>query len=320
VTVIVPVRNGARFVPTCLQSIGADPYPDGYREILVADNGSTDGSAALAESLGARVLSKPGLAVSWLRNEAVKASSGELLAFIDVDHEIDGGWLSAALDALRDPSVAAAGAPCHPPRNATWVQTMYDAMRDHVESPVDTRWLGAGNFVVRRDAFEGVGGFDAALETCEDVDLCQRLRRSGVRLVNTPYMVNRHFGDPATLSALFRGELWRGRDNLRVSLRGPLSWRDLPSIAVPILWLVVIALVAGALWSGSPLAAGLAATGLGGLALASVARAAGMIRRRGFPAGVQWAQALVVALVYDLARAVSLVVRASHRTRQTVSA
>ena len=317
---IVPVRDGARFVPTCLRSIGADPYPDGYREILVADNGSTDGTVALAESLGARVLSKPGVPVSALRNEAVKASSGDVLAFIDVDHEIDGGWLSAALDALRDPSVAAAGAPCHPPRNATWVQTMYDAMRDHVASPVETRWLGAGNLVVRRKAFEGVGGFDATLQACEDVDLCQRLRRSGARLVNTPHMVNRHFGDPATLAALFRGELWRGRDNLRVSLRGPMAWRDLPSIGVPVLWLLATALAVTALSSGSTLLAGLAAAGFGLLVVASGSRAAGMIRRRRLRPGVQWAQSLIVATVYDAARALSLVVRAGHRTRQTGSA
>ena len=42
-----------------------------------------------------------------------------------------------------------------------------------------------------------------------------------------------HLGDPRTLRALFFGELWRGRDNLKVSLRGPLSLRGLPSLAHP---------------------------------------------------------------------------------------
>jgi hypothetical protein len=59
-------------------------------------------------------------------------------------------------------------------------------------------------------------------------------------------------------------------------------------------------------------------TGLCLVGLSTAARAAGMIRRRGFRAGVEWVQALIVALVYDMARALSLVVRASHRTRQTV--
>ncbi len=319
VTVIVPVRNGARYVATCLGSIASDPYPGQCREIIVADNGSTDETVVLATSLGARVLSKPGVPVSALRNEAVRQSSGDVLAFVDVDHEISPGWLAAAIDALRDPTVAATGAPCHPPPNATWVQTMYDAMRDHVETPVETRWLGAGNLVVRRSAFEDIGGFDATLEACEDVDLCRRLRSSGARLINTPHMVNRHFGDPATLSALFKGELWRGRDNLRVSLRGPVSWRDLPSIVVPMLWLVVTALSVVAMWSRSATVTGVAAIGLCVLGLATGARAAGMIRRRSVPAGLQWAQAVVVSCVYDMARAMSLVVRVTHRTRQTVA-
>jgi hypothetical protein len=132
-------------------------------------------------------------------------------------------------------------------------------------------------------------------------------------------MVNRHFGDPATLSALFKGELWRGRDNLRVSLRGPVSWRDLPSIVVPMLWLVVTALSVAAMWSRSATVTGVAAIGLCVLGLATGARAAGMIRRRSVPAGLQWAQAVVVSCVYDMARAMSLVVRATHRTRQTVA-
>jgi len=316
VTVIVPVRNGARYVATCLGSIASDPYPGQCREIIVADNGSTDETVVLATSLGARVLSKPGVPVSALRNEAVRQSSGDVLAFVDVDHEISSGWLAAALDALRDPTVGAAGAPCHPPSNATWVQTMYDAMREHVEAPVETRWLGAGNLVVRRSTFEGIGGFDATLEACEDVDLCRRLRSSGARLINTPRMVNRHFGDPATLRKLFRGELWRGRDNLRVSLRSPVDWRDLPSVVVPLLWLtsMLTALVAlGLRSSGLLYVVGACFCTLG---LAAGARAAGMIRRRGFAAGVQWAQALAVAIVYDLARGLSLVARATHRTRQ----
>ena len=316
VTVIVPVRNGARFLPTCLGSIASDPYPDGRRELVVADNGSTDGTAELAASLGARVMSKHGVPVSVLRNEGVRQSSGDLLAFIDVDHEIAPGWLAAAVRILNDPRVVAAGAPCHPPPTPTWVQAMYNAMRDHADRPIETRWLGAGNMVVRRSAFEGVGGFDGSLEACEDVDLSRRLRKAGGRLVNTPEMVNQHFGDPATLGELFRGELWRGRDNLRVSLRGPVDWRDLPSVIVPLLWLTSMLTALAALGLRSSGLVYLAGACFCALGLASGARAAGMIRRGGFPVGVRWAQALAVALVYDLARALSLVARATHRTRQ----
>jgi len=316
VTVIVPVRDGARYLGACLAAITADPYPgDARPDIVVADNGSTDGSTEIARALGARVMSKPGVRVSALRNEAAREATCDLLAFIDVDHQIAPGWFSAALTALTDGQVVAAGAPYHSPVNPTWVQVMYDAMRDHPGQATRTRWLGSGNLVVRRAAFDQVGGFDPDLEACEDVDLCRKLRLRGGELVSTPGMVSRHIGDPSSLGALFRGELWRGRDNLRVSLRGPVSWRDVPSIVVPVLWLAVLALAIATVVIRSATIAPFALAGVAALGAASLVRAAGMIRRASLHGAVAWLQALVVALVYDAARGLSLLGLATHRTR-----
>ncbi len=315
VTVIVPVRDGARYLASCLAAIEADPYPAAQREILVADNGSTDGSMEIARSLGARVVLKPGVRVSALRNAAAREAKGDLLAFIDVDHRIAAGWLPAALAALSDSRVVAAGAPYSSPANPTWVQVMYDAMRDHASTTAPTRWLGSGNLVVRKAAFDAINGFDPVLEACEDVDLCRRLRLQGGTLISTPGMVSVHLGDPRTLRELFRGELWRGRDNLRVSLRAPFSWRDLPSVVVPTIWLVVLALGIGAFLVTSRGVASLAGAGAVLVIAASVLRAAGMIRRAALRGPARWVQALVVALVYDAARGLSLLGLATHRTR-----
>jgi hypothetical protein len=50
-------------------------------------------------------------------------------------------------------------------------------------------------------------------------------------------MVSVHYGDPGTLKALFLGELWRGRDSLKVTLRAPLTLRSIPGVAIPLLTL-----------------------------------------------------------------------------------
>jgi hypothetical protein len=68
-------------------------------------------------------------------------------------------------------------------------------------------------------------------------------------------MVNVHHGDPATLGALFRGELWRGRGNLAVSFRSPMTLRELPSAITPIVQLAGLVMLAVALvinWPGRP--------------------------------------------------------------------
>jgi hypothetical protein len=193
---------------------------------------------------------------------------------------------------------------------------MYDAFRDHGEDTIDVEWLGSGNLAVRRDVFLAAGGFDAGLVTCEDVDLCQRLRSGGGRVLHVPRMRTFHHGDPATLKALFVGELWRGRDNLRASLRTSLTWRGLPSIVIPVADLLLIAFAlaglvvvsAGGLW--------VTALALGSVTLLASLRAAVMVRRLRVISVGDAAQALAVAVTYDVARALAPVWHGSHGARR----
>jgi len=317
---VIPVRNDARNLRVCLASILA-AIPDGLDvEILVGDNGSVDDSAQVASAAGARVLTLPGVTVAGIRNIAAREARGDVLAFVDADHALEPGWAGAALAAMEQPGVVAAGAPYHPPAGGTWVQRMYDAFRDHRETPTDVEWLGSGNLVVSRQAFAQAGGFDTRLLTCEDVDLCQRLRQRGGRIVDVPAMRTTHFGDPATLKALFFGELWRGHDNLKTSLRSTPTLRGLPSIAIPV---VNLALVATALvglataFNGGAVAAGLA---VAGTALLASLRALVMVRRLGTRSAVEAVRALAVAVTYDLARALAPLWPGPHAARRRAEA
>jgi glycosyltransferase involved in cell wall biosynthesis len=236
VSFIVPVRNDAARLDACLRSIRRN----GPVEIIVADNGSTDGSVDVARRHGARVIVHADLRVSQLRNRAAESASGEVLAFVDADNEIVPGWTSAALDTLQSGGIGAVGAPYQPPSDGTWVQRAYGCLRGNARGRQDVAWLGSGNLAVTRKTFEALRGFDAALNTCEDVDLCGRIRASGLRVVSDARMESVHHGDPRTLTELFKGELWRGRDNLRVSLRKPLSIAALPSALIPVVDIVML--------------------------------------------------------------------------------
>jgi glycosyltransferase involved in cell wall biosynthesis len=313
VSFIVPVRNDARRLEHCLRSITAGAPAAGQVEVVVADNGSTDESPAVARRAGATVIVLPDIRLGELRNRAVQAARGDVLAFVDADHEIGPDWVPAAIDVLADNRVAAVGAPCRPPSPATWVQRLYDRLRRHPGAQEEVSWLGSGNMAVRRSAFERVGGFDTTLETCEDVDLCRKLRAHGFRLVADARLHNVHFGDPPTLRHVFFGELWRGRDNVRVSLRSPRSWRTLVSAAIPVVNLVALALVVIGLISRTAL----------GLAIAAVAGAAVLILM-GLRASVMvvgapsrdFPQAFAVAAAYELGRALALTARVGYGRRR----
>jgi hypothetical protein len=319
VSVIVPVKNDAKRLRECLSSIKASDYPAERLEILVADNGSTDDSRKVAAGLGARVELFPNIRVSEVRNRAARAATGEVLAFVDADHVLDPDWLAHAIESLSSsPDVGAVGAAYYAPADGTWVQRMYDSFRTRTRGLRRVEWLGSGSLAVWRRVFQQVGGFDSSLETCEDVDFCLRLRGGGHGLWSDSRLRSVHLGDPRTLRALFFGELWRGRDNLRVSLRGPITLRGLPSIVIP----VAILLLIGGVVIGV-VAVAHSAWILGGAVLATLflssLRAARMLSRIRRYDPITIGRALVVALVYDVSRALALVVRAPHHVRQNAS-
>jgi glycosyltransferase involved in cell wall biosynthesis len=313
VSFVVPVRNDALRLQRCLTSIVRNEYPRDLIEIVVVDNESTDASAAAARSVGAIVITSPGDSVAAHRNRGARAALGGVIAFVDSDHEIDSHWIQTAVTVLSEPGVAATGSPYLTQPSPNWVQQQYDGMRSRPLAREDVSWLGSGNFAVKRSAFEGVGGFNAALTACEDVDLCNRLRFAGHRIVADPELRSIHFGDPRTLKALFFGELWRGRDNMRVTFSGPRTFSHLRSVLIPIADLLCLMAGVIALLAGQPAVA----LTLWALAIIPAAIKATFIVRRQLRRGfVTAAQALAVAVVFDMARALALLARGSHRARR----
>ena len=182
ISVIVPVRNGEPWLVGQLRSLVDQDY-DGAWEVVVADNGSTDQSRAVAAAWSERhphircIDAAGAHGAPGARNAAAHLARGELLAFCDSDDEVGPGWLTACSAALRDADVVAGvfdfwslnGQPASPPVPASMGQL-----------PFLPAGLGA-NLAVRRQAFDAVGGFAEDLVTGEDVDLCWRLQIAGYR-------------------------------------------------------------------------------------------------------------------------------------------
>ena len=314
VSFVIPVKDDVLRLQRCLASITRNEYPRELIEIIVIDNESKDGSAAAARSYGAVVIRSSGSTVAELRNRGARAALGSIIAFADSDHEISKNWIASAVEVLADAGVAAAGAPCLTSPTPNWVQQQYDGLRSRPTRREDTVWLGSGNLAVKRSVFERVGGFNTSLIACEDVDLCNRIITAGYRIVADPDLRSIHFGDPSTLKALFFGELWRGRDNLRVTFAGPRTLRHFHSALIPIAQLTLLIGSAGVLVTGHAL---LSTLFLAAAFLPAGVRAAAMRRRQMRRGLMASAQAFAVAVVFDLARALAILARGSHRARRT---
>lgn len=104
-SVVIPVRDAEATLGRCLRSVLAQLPPDG--EAIVADDGSADGSAAVASSFAAsdarvKVLRLPRRGVSAARNAALAAATGEYLFFADADDEVLPGWIDLQILAMKE--------------------------------------------------------------------------------------------------------------------------------------------------------------------------------------------------------------------------
>lgn len=241
ISVVVPVHNDRAFVEDQLRAL-VDQECDDEWEVVLADNGSTDGSTAVARAwdeeygfvrwVDASAVRGPAAA----RNAGVRAAKGSLLVFCDADDIVQPGWLSSLAGALRTADVAA-GVFDFRSLNGGPAATPVPASMDQL--PFLPAGLGA-NLAVRRAAFEAVGGFAEELLTGEDVDLCWRLQLGGhqLALVHGAVVAKR---DRSGFGRAFRQGLAIGRGAVVLyrKHRASGAGRNLNGAARSWLWLVL---------------------------------------------------------------------------------
>ncbi len=229
ISVIIPARDAKAYLEQTLPAVLATAAAHGRAEVIVVDNGSTDGTPDFVRDVGAdavRCLECPEARVGGVRNRGVEASSGATLTFIDADCLIGPDWLLRLEEVLADPSLAGAGAPYELPADPAPLEEAW-ALLHQPPSDGPATWLYGGNCGIRREPFLAVGGFDPALECGEDAELGTRLRRAGARLVTRRVLRARHLGNPKTWRDFFRQQVWHGM-GMFGTMR--VDWLDRPTL------------------------------------------------------------------------------------------
>lgn len=251
VSVIIPAKNEGRYLRACLESLQALDFPDNRYEIIVADNGSTDDTVAIAESFSVKVVHLPEKnTISAVRNGGVAMASGDILVFLDADCTVTPDWLTQAQRYFDREDVACFGSSPVIPENGTWVeQTWFFARKSH-EQVFERDWQESTNMFIPKAIFEKAGGFDEELATCEDVDLSYRLLKLG-KIISDNRIVAIHHRDPKTIREFFLKERWRGKSNYSGMLRHGLKLSELPSLVLPIYFSGLLLLAVASLFFGS---------------------------------------------------------------------
>lgn len=189
VVVIIPALNAADSLPRQLRAL--DHQTDLDFAVLVSDNGSTDGTAAIVANWSPRfrsldlVDSSHRQGAAHARNVAVAASDAQLLLFCDADDEVGPRWVESLRSALQSSSAATGPLrlrwPGDPHRSEAWNADQAPVSMNHLP------YMPGCNMAVRRTLFDEVGGFDPSYaQAQEDVEFGWRLAAHGYDIAHVP--------------------------------------------------------------------------------------------------------------------------------------
>ena len=212
VSVIIAVRNGARYIAETVESVLAQSYND--FELIIVDDGSTDSTPQIVSEFAdprIKIFSYPPSGVSISRNQGFALSTGKYISFLDADDLWSISKVEDQVSALEKSGGALVA--------YSWVDSFdsYGAdiaafgrssySGDVFNALVDSNFLCCGsNMLIERSAFSQTGGFDSSIDSAEDWDLALRLaKRYHFVLVSKPQI--RYRIRPDSISAdIFRME------------------------------------------------------------------------------------------------------------------
>jgi glycosyltransferase involved in cell wall biosynthesis len=180
VSVIMPVRDGAPYIASAIESVLGQTEPPA--ELLVVDDGSSDGTAAIVSQFfgrGAHLIQQPPEGAAAARNRGVKLARHELLAFLDADDL----WTSTKLEQQ-----------CAELRSDTALEMVFGHVRNFVSSDVEPATRARlrcqeetlpgrhiGTMLIRRESFERVGLFETEWAIGEFLAWYARAQLLGLR-------------------------------------------------------------------------------------------------------------------------------------------
>ena len=236
---IISTRNRAELLSQCLKAMVRQEgvAPEAY-EIIVVDNGSTDDTRQVVETIQqqfprTRYLYEPRLGLSIARNAGVRHAAGQIVCFTDDDAIPSSNYVSEILASFKDPRVACVGGKVvaswpdgAPP---AWFSPKYANVVAQTTFGETPRLMRKGEFPFgcnisfRKDAFQGLGGFDESLGKRgknniwgEEIDLCHRLQAEGSHFFYNPAAAILHVVGRSRDETVFRREHLRQRSHRRL--------------------------------------------------------------------------------------------------------
>jgi GT2 family glycosyltransferase len=195
ISVVVCTYNGERCIRDCLEALRKLDYPN--FEVIVVDDGSTDGTGAIAREYDFLFIRTPNGGLSSARNVGLRVADGEIVAYIDDDAYPDPDWLKFLAATFMSSTHAGVGGPNIPPPEDGFIAGCVACAPGgpiHILlSDLEAEHIPGCNMAFRRDELLAIGGFDPQFRTAgDDVDVCWELQERGHTLGFSPAAVVWH--------------------------------------------------------------------------------------------------------------------------------
>jgi len=218
VSVVIPAYNAARTIGEAVAHSLSQTKGSLQVELIVVDDGSTDDTAAVAESAGATVIRQRNAGPAAARNRGWESATGTFICFTDSDCIPTAGWLENLLDGFTDSQVGAVAGSYEIANPSSWLArwVQQEVMERHKRMPSFIRAFGSYNVAIPRHVLQATGGFDPVYRRAsgEDNDLSYRIIKKGWRIAFRPQAKVAHF-HPEKLWRYFmeqyRHGFWRAK-------------------------------------------------------------------------------------------------------------
>ena len=195
ISVVVCSFNGRRTIRDTFEGLRRLDYPN--YEVILVDDGSTDGTGDIASGYDVQVIQTPNGGLSRARNLGLEAATGEIVAYIDDDAYPDPDWLHYLAARLAQGNWVAVGGPNLAPAGdgpvAACIANAPGGPLQVLISDREAEHIPGCNMAFRRDALLAIGGFDPQFRVAgDDVDVCWRLMEAGGRIGFSPCAVVWH--------------------------------------------------------------------------------------------------------------------------------
>lgn len=182
ISVVVAAYNEEKNLPSCLESVLSQDFPKDEYEILVVDNNSKDKTVEIAKKYGARVVTEVRQGNTYAISKGMNSANGEIIATLDADTIARPNWLSLIKETFSDENVVGATGNADIKSGSKIMDflspILYRAFLQF-NFLIGKPHLTGFNLVVRKKAYDKVGGINEKFTMSPDVDLGLRIGKIG---------------------------------------------------------------------------------------------------------------------------------------------